>query len=216
LHQLHTRIHGTLPDAIAAYPQGSGYDANQVRALQWVYATLIESALMAYQSVLPELSARECEAFYQESCVLAQLFGIPLHALPRDWSDFGSYMQSMVSSQSLGVDERSRSMAKRLLAGAGSRIHPPGWYRALTVAWLPARFREEFALPLGPPQQRAAEKAQARLQRWYRCLPPRLRFVGPFHQAQDRLAARPPGLLTRASNQFWIGASLLPFSRDPG
>src|ERR1700756_1361685 len=67
LYQLHTRIKGELPAPVARYPQGSPYEANEVNALLWVYATLIESALLAYDTVLPPLSSAEREAYYTES-----------------------------------------------------------------------------------------------------------------------------------------------------
>ncbi len=46
LYQLHTRIQGQLPESVAAYPQGAPYEANELKALLWVYATLVESALL--------------------------------------------------------------------------------------------------------------------------------------------------------------------------
>src|ERR1700722_15934415 len=88
LYQLHTRIKGELPAPVAGYPQGSRYEANEVNALLWVYATLIESALIAYDSVLPPLSYTERETYYTESKIVAALFGIPPAALPVDWSGF--------------------------------------------------------------------------------------------------------------------------------
>src|SRR5258708_3034579 len=44
LHQLHTKIRGNLPASVAGYAEGSPYDASQIPALRWVYATLVESA----------------------------------------------------------------------------------------------------------------------------------------------------------------------------
>src|SRR3984893_4904540 len=49
LYQLHTRIQGEIPEAVAGYERGSRYEANEVSALLWVYATLVESALVAYE-----------------------------------------------------------------------------------------------------------------------------------------------------------------------
>ncbi len=56
LHGLHTRIEGALPDAVAGYAGESRYEANFVPALRWVYATLVHSAVTAYEFMLPELS----------------------------------------------------------------------------------------------------------------------------------------------------------------
>src|SRR6478752_2917449 len=64
LYQLHTSIQGQIPESVAAYRRGSHYEANEVDALRWVYATLVESALLAYESVLPPLSPAERKAYY--------------------------------------------------------------------------------------------------------------------------------------------------------
>ncbi len=47
LYALHTRIRGEMPGNAAAYKQGSPYRANEIAALRWVYATLVESAVLA-------------------------------------------------------------------------------------------------------------------------------------------------------------------------
>ena len=211
LHKLHTRIRGELPSAVAGYARGSHYEANSLPALIWVYATLVESAVLAYEYVLPPLNDAERDRYFAESKVLAGLFGIPAEALPEDWGSFKAYIEEMCASDALGVDERARSMAQGLLSGAGSWVKPPHWYRALTAAWLPARFREEFELPFGPTEELAFVAFRRRLAAIYRRLPSGLRFVGPYHQAQARLANRRPSLFTRTSNRFWIGERLLPF-----
>lgn len=212
LHQLHTRIRGELPSPVAGYAEGSSYAANYIPALRWVYATLVESAVLAYESVLPPLTAAERDAYYAESRMLASLFGLPTAALPADWGAFTAYIAAMCASDELGVDAQSRSMAQSLLKGAGSWIHPPRWFRAMTAAWMPPRFQKEFELEFGPAEQQALQSARGWLPRVYRRIPAPVRFVGPFHEACARIAHRNPGPLTRAGNRFWIGESRLPFS----
>jgi uncharacterized protein (DUF2236 family) len=212
LYALHTRITGRIPEDVARYRQGSLYQANEVGALRWVFATLVESALVAYDAVLPPLSAAEREQYYADSCTLAGLFGIPHEALPAGWDAFAAYIREMQASDALGVSEGARAMANNILAGAGSWIHPPHWYRALTAAWMPPRFREEFRLAYGAREQRAAERTLRLLPRIYPGLPGVLRFAGPWREARARLAHRRPGLTTRWSNRFWIGQPRMPFS----
>ncbi len=211
LYQLHTRIRGELPSAVAGYAQDSHYEANHIPALRWVYATLVESAVLAYEWVLPPLTDAEREDYYTESRVLAALFGIPAEALPRNWAAFKTYVEEMCASSALGVDTLSRSMAHRILSGAGSWIHPPHWYRSLTTAWLPERLREEFELEFVGAEEQAVAGAHCWLPRVYRALPSALRFTGPYHEARARLAGRGPGMLARASNRFWIGETRMPF-----
>jgi uncharacterized protein (DUF2236 family) len=212
LHELHTRITGELPTNVAGYSAGSHYEALQIPALLWVYATLIESAVIAYECVLPRLSPAEREAYYIESKIMAELFGIAPDALPSDWASFQAYVRQMLLSQDLGVSDRSRIMAHRILTGAGSWIPIPRWYQSLTTEILPPRFRTEFGLSFGEARMASAERARRWLPRVYSSLPPSLRYVGPFHEAQARLASRSAGFLARRSNQFWIGQPVLPFN----
>ena len=214
LHQLHTAITGELPANIAAYAKGSRYQALHIPALLWVYATLIDSAITAHHSVLPPLSEAELAAYYAESKILAGLFGLPPDTLPADWPSFQTYIREMSTSQALGVDDRARTMAHSIMSGAGSWIPIPRWYQALTTQWLPPRFREEFALPFGPAEQSRAQRALHFLPRIYAKLPASLRYVGPYREAQARLANRLPGFLTQRSNRFWIGQPRLPFDRE--
>jgi uncharacterized protein (DUF2236 family) len=211
LYQMHTRITGNLPDDVAGYTGNSRYEALQVPALLWVYATLIDSAVTAYQCVLPPLGPDELAAYYAESKILAGLFGIPPNALPADWSSFQTYVAQMCVSQALGVSDRSRYMAQSVMSGAGSRIYVPRWYSSLTTAWLPPRFQEEFGFAFGIAEQTRSQKARRLLERLYAKLPSPVRYVGPYLEAQARLANRNPGLLIRRSNQFWIGQPRMPF-----
>ncbi|HEY2858807.1 MAG TPA: oxygenase MpaB family protein [Terracidiphilus sp.] len=212
LHTLHTRIQGKMAEDVARYPRGSHYQANEIAALRWVYATLIETAVLAYETVQPPLAPQELNAYYAETKTFASLFGIPASELPRDWQSFLIYCREMEQSHALGVSDAARAMGHGILAGAGSWIKPPQWYRALTAAWLPPRLRAEFELPFGVAEERAVAKARLRLPRWYRRLPSNVRYVGPWHEAQARLAGRAPDLIARAGNRFWIGQARMPFA----
>jgi uncharacterized protein (DUF2236 family) len=211
LHGLHTRIRGELTEGVAAYRPGSHYEANEIGALRWVYASLIESAVLAYNCALPPLSPETLAAYYAESKTLASLFGLPSAALPEDWQSFLAYCREMEQSDALGVTSTARAMARRLMEGAGSWIHPPGWYRCLTTAWLPERFRAAFGLTFGSAEQAKAERASSGISSLYRRLPNPLRFTGPYHEAQARLAGHGPGVLPKLLNRFWIGQYRMPF-----
>jgi uncharacterized protein (DUF2236 family) len=212
LYSTHTYIQGELTEPAGGYAAGSHYEANEIAALRWVFATLVESAVLAYEFVLPPLTPGELNAYYAESRTLAALFGLPADALPADWQSFLTYCHEMEQSDELGATASARAMAQNLLAGAGTSIKPPHWYRALTASWLAPRFRSEFELDVGPREEHAITQARRRLPSLYRVLPKAARYVGPYREAQSRLLGRSPGLLARASNRFWIGAPRLPFA----
>ncbi len=216
LYRRHSSIRGELPNAIGAHPAHEHYEANEIAALQWVFATLVDSAVLAYEFVLPPLQADGRELYYEESKRMAALCGIPPEALPTDWNSFTQYMKEMLTSPVLGVDANARALGKSVLSGVGTWVRPPRWYRALTAAWLPPHLRDGFGLPLGKQEQKSLDKAARWLPRIYPWLPKSVRFVGPYHEAQARLHHRLPGPFTQRSNRFWMGQSRLMFPELSG
>src|ERR1700722_18222412 len=202
LYRLHTGIRGELPS-------GEHYEANEVAALRWVYATLVESAMMAYEFVLPPLTVSDRGQYYAESKQMAALFGISAEALPKDWTEFSQYTANMFDSPQLSVDAGALALGRSVMSGAGTWLRPPHWYSALTSYWLPPRLRTAFALPFGAREKEAVHRAGRWLPRLYPSISAALRYVGPFHEANARLRGRPPGLLTRKNNYFWMGQSTL-------
>jgi uncharacterized protein (DUF2236 family) len=206
LHRRHTTITGQLPWTAGPFAVGSTYSANAIPALRWVYATLIDTALVAYELVLPPLTAEQREHYYRESQLFAGLFGIPKECLPPGWGAFSDYFATMVQSETLAVSARTRNLARRLLMGSDLWLPVPASYQDLTLALLPAPLHERFGFSFGNAQKRAVRAAVALTRRFYALLPARLRYVGPYWEAERRLAGRAtPDFVTRLSNRFWIG-----------
>jgi uncharacterized protein (DUF2236 family) len=209
LHRRHAAIAGALTAAAGRFAAGSPYRANELAALRWVHATLIDTALLAHDLVLPPLTPAERTQYYAEARRFAGLFGIPAASLPESWAGLADYVGAMCQSESLAVSAAAQRIAEALLRGT-PRLRAPGWYRALTASLLPARFRDPFGLPYDERAQRSAAAALGRLRRTYPLLPRRLRFVGPYLEAEARLAGRGRGPLIGISNRFWIGQSRMP------
>jgi uncharacterized protein (DUF2236 family) len=210
LHRRHAAIEGTLQSAAGLFPAGSFYCANEVSALRWVHATLVETAVMAYSLVLPALTREQRERYYAESRLFAALFGIPSEHLARDWTAFAAYTEAMARSNTLTVTAPARVMAHRLLAGADTWLPIPAAYKALTAALLPPRLRDAFALRYGKAEEADVQQFLGRARRIYPYLPARLRHVGPYQEAEQRLAGRmQPDFVARMCNRFWMGQSAL-------
>jgi uncharacterized protein (DUF2236 family) len=206
LHRRHVGIKGRLPAAAGPFAAGELYCANALPALRWVYATLIDTALIAHALVLRPLGGEQRERYYAESRLFAALFGIPSRCLPADWSGFRAYCEAMAESDTLTVTNEARAIAQRLLAGGDSWLPIPGAYRVLTAALLPGHLRDAFGLSYGRAEQRAVDDFLSRARRLYPLLPYRLRYVGPYQEAEQRLAGRTrPDLLTQLCNRLWIG-----------
>jgi uncharacterized protein (DUF2236 family) len=216
LHRMHQSIRGAVPESVGRFVAGSSYEANEVAALRWVYATLIDSSVLAYDLVLTPLTEVEREQYYRESRTAASLFGVPYEYWPPDWTGFQTYMHSTLASDMLGVSASTRQMGHDLQRGAGLMLRPPFWYRALNVEILPPRFREEFQFTYRDREQQSAKRALRWIRRFYHRLPPAIRFVGPYNEALSRQQGKRPSLTTRFSNRIWVGQPELLTSQPPG
>jgi uncharacterized protein (DUF2236 family) len=206
LHQRHTMIVGLLPEKIGLFDKGSLYRANEVSALRWVHATLVETALMAHDLILPALTVDERERYWAESRLFGALFGLARADLPADWASFVAYNEAMAQSDILSVSTAARDIAGQIFFGGRTWLRPPRWYRALSLQMLPERLRMGFGFPFDARESRAAECALAWIRRVYPTLPTRLRTVGPYQEAQARLQGAPQlDWATRWLNRMWIG-----------
>lgn len=209
LHRRHAAIVGHLPETIGPFAKGSFYCANESAALRWVHATLVETAIIAHDLVLPPLSADEREQYWSESRLFGALFGLTPADLPENWASFAAYNQAMAQSDTLTVSPAAREIVRQLFAGHRPWMRVPKWYQALSVRMLPERLREGFALALDSRDDRAADRALVWIRRAYPKMPARLRYVGPYQEARARLHGQSPDWLTQCLNRIWIGRARL-------
>lgn len=206
LHRRHEVVQGILPAAAGHFAQGSSYAANEADALMWVHATLIDTALLAHDLVLPPLTAEDRKRYYQEARQLGGMFGLSPDGQPPTWAAFHAYCEGMWHSDVLTVSSEARRIAEQVLTGAGTWLRSPAWYRALTTHLLPAPLRESFALPYGTRERQLAERALGWIHGIYPALPHVIRHVGPYQEAIGRLSGKAePSLVVRGLNRLWIG-----------
>jgi len=203
VHQIHTRIHGTIPIDVGAWRAGTPYHANDADALRWVHATLIDTTLVARELLDGELPRARKDAYVVEMNRFARLFGIPHALLPRSWADHAAYMEDMVPK--LAVAPVAREMAAFLI-GRGSAVQPPlgRVVEALTASLLPGRLAETFGLRGARITVRASLAALAPV---YRRLPARVVAIPARSAAARRIAGLPPSRLSAWSERQLFGLS---------
>src|ERR1700738_1333727 len=76
LHRRHAAVTGILPWTAGRFGAGSHYRANAVSALRWVYATLVETALLTHDLVLPALTDSAREKYWGEARLVAAVCGV--------------------------------------------------------------------------------------------------------------------------------------------
>lgn len=178
-------------NAVHAAVRGAGYSATDPDLLAWVAATLVDSAVLGYELLVGPLHDAEKDGFYAEARYGAELLGTPAAALPLDFAGLRRYVDEMIASGEVRVDDIG-------LAAGRDTLYPPRlWYvprpafdlvALLTAGLLPEPLRVQYRLPWSL-RHRAAFEYLVRLARaLVPRLPPWLRYV-----PQARAAARRVG-----------------------
>ena len=190
IERVHARVRGELAQAVGPFRRGTPYDASDPALLLWVHATLVDSALLAYERFVGCLSARERAALYAESTVTARLFGIPAAMIPPTPAAFRVYMREMIAGPTLAVGATSRAIAATLLSPAlpmGLR-QIAGSTRLFTIGLLPPAIRRRYGYPWTPTHARALRLLTAAIRTGLPVLPRLVRDFPHARRAWDRAA----------------------------
>lgn len=142
---VHNRVQGRVTDPLPA-GMDTAYDANDPELLFWVAATLLDSAVMAYELFVGPLSAEDKEQHYQQARRFGQFFGIPEQCYPDNWQDFQAWWQQMLASDTLSVTDTARDIYQGLLTGTWfTRLLSPFSY-SLAAMLLPERFVKSYGM----------------------------------------------------------------------
>lgn len=172
--------------------RGTGYSATDPRLLFWVHATLIDSAIVTYGTLVRPLSRRDQESYFQEAKLLGGLLGIPRAHYPPNLGGFEGYVRDMLAGHELLVDARARELAGAVLRPP-LRLVPGLAYwptQALTCGLLPERLRSDYGLGWGRREKLVFLAALRVVPALTSVLPDRLRQMPPAKGAP--LARRRP------------------------
>ncbi|HEU4345101.1 MAG TPA: oxygenase MpaB family protein [Candidatus Binatia bacterium] len=182
-------IHGTVRGKIAD-PDGKpavSYSALEPELLLWVHATLVDSALLAYEHFVAPLSAADKIQYYEDTKKLATLFDVPPAEVPPSLDDFRLYIERMLNGPNIVVSVTARALAREIL-------HPRSWilrpgrplFAFITTGLLPASLRQAYGLPWDRKRQSWFGYFASLTRAVLPCLPPQLRTVPHARAAQKR------------------------------
>jgi len=181
VRSMHGKIRGELERPAGRFPAGTPFAADDPELLLWVLATLVDSALVFYDTYVESMSEAERDAYWQDYRVVGGLFGLKDDEMPADISEFDAYMHAMLHGSDLHVTSAARELALQIV------MRPPVGLRKrpvlevvnfITVGLLPPGLRRQFGLSWDPLRalmlRGGAEYAQRVL---VPLAPGRLRFV---------------------------------------
>jgi uncharacterized protein (DUF2236 family) len=167
--------------------RGRDYTARDPELLLWVHATLVDSALVTYETFVKPLSAREREEFYRQMNVTGELLGVPREVFPSTLADFREYMDAMVKTGPVRVEPRALELARYVLRPKlrlvpGRAMIP---FEIVTAGLLPSTLREQYGLAWGRGQERVFRLVVKAVPRLIAVTPPIIRvWPLPGHNVQ--------------------------------
>jgi uncharacterized protein (DUF2236 family) len=193
---IHMRVHGTVEDH-EAVARGTPYDARDPQLLMWVHATLIDSAIVAYDLFVKPLSLAEKARYYEDSKKLAELFDIPNAIVPRSLDEFSAYFDEMIQGNTIAVGPAARSLAHDIVYPSPWILRPAApLFRVVTAGLLPERLRSAYGLKWN----RRTEKIFWLFARLFRLLLPLI--PGPVRIVPNARAAEKRLGLSKTASRF--------------
>jgi len=185
----HARVRGSLGDAVGSYPAGTPYEADDPDLALWVHATLVTTALDAYERFVRPLDPRARSRYYDEAKAFGALFGADQRVMPGTYVDFQAYVREVVEGGTLTIGRPARALAADIL-----RPPVPGFLaptrplnRLVTAGLLPAAVREAFALRWTAGDRRRFSAFSRSSRAVMPFLPPALRFWPHYRTAMGRM-----------------------------
>jgi uncharacterized protein (DUF2236 family) len=175
---------------------GAGYRANDPANLLWVHATLCDTALRCYTTLVEPLSAKDEETYYQEMKQVAEVFGVRIEDQPATLADFRAYVDDTIATMdvtAVGKDLASFILEPTLPLGLHAPMAPVlRLQRRFTLGTLPGAIRDQLGVPWTADDQARFEVSEQRVRKLFQATPRPLRTAGPRLQGQAllRLATR--------------------------
>jgi uncharacterized protein (DUF2236 family) len=187
INRVHERVHGTVPASEPFYA-GMAYDAFDQALLLWVHATLIDSAIVAYELFVKPLRAEEKARYYADSKKLARFFQISDSLIPASLKAFTAYMEWMLGSPGIAVGPTAQSLARDILYPRPWLLRPAGpLFRLITAGLLPERLRRDYKIAWSNRREKNFRLAAAAIRHLLPLVPPPLRVVANARRAERQL-----------------------------
>lgn len=190
VQSVHRKVQGTIP---AAEPLAAGtpYDALDIDLLLWVHATLIDSAMAAYDLFVKPLAADEKSRYYDDSKKLAGLFEIPATFVPRSLVEFNRYLDRMLSGDDIAVGPTARALAEEILYPRLWILRPAGpLFRLITAGLLPEKLQQGYGIGWNERKGKIFQLIAKSVRRLLPLVPGSLRIVANARAAEKRRRSR--------------------------
>jgi uncharacterized protein (DUF2236 family) len=187
LQHVHRFVRGTV---VAGRTAGARYDATDHDLLLWVWATLVEGALLMYTRYVRPLPVAGVEAYYAEQKRFLAACGAPAAVAPETYADFTAWFDRMLD-EVLEVTPAARDVADAVLHPRDLPLPLRHVFEQsvglVTTGLLPPQTRAAYGLDWSPTRERVLGASTAFVRRVLPALPSLLREMPSARAAGRRL-----------------------------
>jgi uncharacterized protein (DUF2236 family) len=188
MRKAHARIRGVVSTGEAA---GRAYDATDPALVLWVWATLVDTSLVAYELYVRRLRPEQIARYYEEQKRFAYACGVPAGACPSTHDDFRVYFDTIVATTLEATNAARRVTAMALQPFDLPRLAAPvlGALALPTIGLLPERLRNDLGLTWSPTRARLLASGAYVCRLTLPLFPRRIRHVRSARAARERARA---------------------------
>jgi uncharacterized protein (DUF2236 family) len=186
LQGVHERVQGTIEGGRRA---GDAYAAGDHELLLWVWATLVEGALLVYTRYVGPLGVADVEAYYAEQKRFLTACGAPAGTAPETFAQFMAWYDETVEEM-LEVTPAALDVADAILRPPRLPLPLRPVFEAVnltTVGLLPPPLRDAYGLGWGPQRERLLGASTSVVRRLMPLLPSLVREQPAARSADRRL-----------------------------
>jgi len=122
---LHSKVVGNLGEDVGAFKATSKFSAAEKNAIKYVSATLLDTAVFAYEMHVGMLTEAQKDEMVRKNARFTLLFGVwPSKDDPTTWKEFRSHMSALYRSQVLFPVDSAKDTIEFLFL-APSPLHAP-------------------------------------------------------------------------------------------
>ncbi|MFN8052302.1 MAG: oxygenase MpaB family protein [Acidimicrobiales bacterium] len=194
LDKMHRRVVGTTDD-------GTPYSAHDTDLQLWVWATLVDTALVVYERLNGRLRPADRATYYDESKLMAYGCGVERGACPDTMAHFEAYVARVVAND-LRVTESARRVATAAMVppipGPLSPLAATP-NRLMTVGLMPPSLRAGYGFEWTDADERALDRFLVATRAVHRVTPTLVRRLPTELAVRQKHALRVPWLQRRGA-----------------
>ncbi len=205
----HSRVGGVAPHDAGHVAAGQEYRATEQQLMLFTVGTQIVPIKQCYELLHGDLTAAECERYWQECRTFCDVFGIDPEVVPATWPDFERYWDGCLASGELEAPKEGYSRYGPLMATEElprlARIVLE-WFVSLQFNLMPEHLRAQYAeyVPLAAARPHLVDRSFAVLRVVQRVVPGDLLRSPRVREARRRVGLEGrPGMLGR-----WLASRL--------